>query len=71
MNLYGSIDVELDRKSLQKIYFIFIRPFLEYADVVDNCTKQQSNCLEKMQRGAGRIVSRIIKLAEMISCMSI
>ena len=29
---------ELDRKSLQTIYFSFIRPLLEYADVMwNNC----------------------------------
>ena len=32
----------LDRKSLQSIYFTFIRPVLEYADVVwDNYTKYE------------------------------
>ena len=40
----------LDRNSLQSIYFAFIRPVLEYADVVwDNCTKYEEEELEKNQ----------------------
>ena len=40
----------LDRKSLQTIYFAFIRPLLEYADVVlENCTNYESNELEKIK----------------------
>ena len=39
---------QLDGKSLQKIYFSFIRTVLEYADVVwDNCMQYQANELEK------------------------
>ena len=53
----------MDRKSLQTIYFSFVRPLLEYADVVwDNCTQQQINELEKIQIEAGRIVSGTTKL---------
>ena len=41
---------QLDRKSLQTIYISFIRPLLEYADVVwDNCTQQEANELEKFK----------------------
>ena len=43
------------------MYFSFIRPILEYADVVwDNCTQQQMN--EKIQVQAGRMVSGATKL---------
>ena len=53
----------LDRKSLQTMYFTFISPVLEYADVVwDNCTQQQMNDLEKIQIEAGQIVSGATKL---------
>ena len=39
---------KLDRKSLQTMYFSFIRPLLEYADVIwDNCTQYEVNELEK------------------------
>ena len=62
MNLLRSLKFTLDRKSLQQIYFTFIRPVLEYADVVlDNCTEQQSELLEKVQREAGRIVTGTTK----------
>ena len=51
----------LDRKSLQS--FSFIRPVLEYADVVwDNCTQYEANELEKIQTEAARIVTGSIKL---------
>ena len=37
----------LDRKSLDTIYIAFIRPILEYANVVsDNCTPQEKHDLE-------------------------
>ena len=40
--------IVLHRRSLQTMYFSFIRPVLEYADVVcDNCTDQRSEDLEK------------------------
>ncbi|MCG8046493.1 MAG: hypothetical protein N0E48_12760, partial [Candidatus Thiodiazotropha endolucinida] len=65
MNLLRNLKFTLDRKSLQKIYFTFIRSLLEYADVVwDNCTQQQSNSLEKIQLEAGRILSGTTKLVE-------
>ena len=42
---------KLDRKSLQIIYFTFIRPILEYADIVwNNCTQYEVNELEKKIR---------------------
>ena len=40
----------LDRKSLETIYNYFIKPILEYRDVVwDNCTKQEKHDIEKIQ----------------------
>ena len=54
---------QLSRKSLQIIYFSFIRPLLEYTDVVwDNCTQYEANELEKIQHEAARIVSGATKL---------
>ena len=38
----------LDHNSLQNIYFAFVRPIMEYADVVwDNCTKYEADELRK------------------------
>lgn len=60
MNLMRSL-----KFTLQKIYFTFIRPILEYAAIVwDNCTQQQSYSLEKIQLKAGRIVSGATKQVE-------
>ena len=63
LNLLRSLKFTLNRQSLQKIYFTFIRPILEYADVVwDNCTQQQQNQLEKNQLEAGHIVTGTTEL---------
>ena len=53
----------LDRRSLEIIYFSFIRPLLKYANVVwDNCTSYEVNALEKkIQTEATRIVTRATK----------
>ena len=48
----------LSRSSLVKIYFSFIRPVLEYADVVwDGCSEQDSKSLEDIQIEAARIIT--------------
>ena len=55
--------VQLDRKSLQTIHFSFIRPLLEYADVIwDNCFQYEANELEKIQNEAAKIVTGATKL---------
>ena len=49
-------------------YFSFIRPLLEYADVVwDNCTQYEVDELEKIQIEAARIVTRATKLVSIDS----
>lgn len=56
----------LDRESLQIIYTSFIRPILEYADVVwDNCTQYEVNAMEKVQTEAARIVTGATKLVSL------
>ena len=53
----------LDSKALQTVCFSFIRPLLEYADVVwDNCSQYESNELDKNQNEAARIVTGATKL---------
>jgi hypothetical protein len=48
----------LDRKSLETIYFSFIRPKLEYASHIwDNCSQHDSLELEKFQINIARIVT--------------
>ena len=49
---------KVKRKNLVKIYFAFIRPVMEYSDVVwDNCTEKDSWLLEDVQVEAGRIIT--------------
>ena len=58
---------KLDRKSLETIYLTFIRPLLEYGDVIwDNCTQYEKNELDKIQNEAA---DRIIKLPSFIRCL--
>ena len=48
----------LDRKSLETIYFSFIRPKLEYGcHIWDNCSKHDSDQLEAIQLDMARIVT--------------
>ena len=52
----------LDRKSLQTIYFPFIRTPSRYADVFrDNCSKDESQRTRKNQNKAARIVTDATK----------
>ena len=47
----------IDRKSLETIYFTFIRPKLEYACLVwDNCSGKDSDLLDSFQMDMARIV---------------
>ena len=53
----------MNRKSLEIIYLSFIRPVLEYADVVwDNCTINEQYELEKIQYEAARIITGCTRL---------
>ena len=55
----------LDRESLNRIYISFIRPTLEYADIVwNNCTQYEINQIEKVQQEAARIVTGATRLEE-------
>ncbi len=58
----------LDRKSLEIIYLSFIRPLLEYADIVwDNCTQYEKDAVEKIQIEAARITSGATRLVSIDS----
>ena len=53
----------LNRLSLQTIYFSFIRPILEYGDVIwDNLSQGLKNQLDKVQNKAERMVTGFTKL---------
>ena len=58
---------KLDFNSLQTIYFAFIRPLLEYGDVVwDNLYQYQKDELDKIQNEAARIVTGCTKLVSIV-----
>ena len=68
LNIMRKLKFQLDRKSLEIIYTSFIRPILEYSNVVlDNCTQYESNDLEKIQNEAARIVTGATKLISLQS----
>ena len=59
---------QLDRKSLETILISFIRPLLEYANVIwDNSTKYESEQLERIQNEAARFVTEATKLVSLHS----
>ena len=56
----------LDRDSLNKIYISFVRPTLEYANIVwDNCTQYEANAIEKIQTEAARVVTGATRLVSL------
>ena len=55
-------------RCLQTVFLKFIRPVIEYSDVVwDNCTLYEANELEKIQLEAARIVTGATKLVSIDS----
>ena len=60
------LKLRLDRTSLQTIYFSFIRPILEYADVIwMNLSQYQKDQIEKVQNEAARTVTGCSKLVSL------
>lgn len=63
VNVMRKLKFILNRKALQMIYTTFIRPVLEYSDIIwDNCTQYEKNELDKIQLEAARIVTGSTKL---------
>ncbi|MCG7868583.1 MAG: endonuclease/exonuclease/phosphatase family protein [Candidatus Thiodiazotropha taylori] len=66
VNIMRRLKFKLDRKSLEVIYTAFIRPLLEYSDVIwDNCTEYEKNDLDKIQNEAARIATGATKLVSL------
>lgn len=62
INVMNQLRLKLDRKTLETIYVAFVRPILEYGDVVfDNCTAECKQILESLQKRAGKIVTGAIR----------
>ena len=63
INIMRKLKFRLDRKALETFYLVFIRPILEYGDVIwINCTRYEKNELDKIQHEAGRIAIGATKL---------
>ena len=63
LNILRSLKFDLDRLTLQIMYFSFIRPILEYGDIIfDNCPSYYSEKLEKINIEAARVVTGATKL---------
>ena len=53
---------KIDRQSLERLYIAFIRPILEYGNIIwDNCTQEESDLIESVQQAAARIVTGLRK----------
>ena len=58
LNILRRFKFILDRKTLETIYLTYIRPLLEYADVIwDNDITYQVDKIEKVKMEAARIVT--------------
>lgn len=63
LNLLRALKFKISRLALEKIYITFIRPLLEYSDVVwDNCTAECKLLLDSVHHEAARIVTGATKL---------
>ena len=65
LGILRKLKMLLSRKCLNSMYLSFIRPILEYADIVwDGCTEIESNRLEGIQKEAARIVTGLTRSAK-------
>jgi hypothetical protein len=57
LNIIRKLKFKVDRKSLEHMYFSYVRPILEYADVVwDNCPNYIKEKLEHINYEAARFM---------------
>ena len=58
VNMLRGLKYKLDRKTLEVLYTAYIRPVLEYASPVwTNCTQDQKNRIEEIQRESMRAIT--------------
>ena len=63
LSVFRRVKIKLKRSHLQTIYISFIRPLMEYGDIVwDNITDYLKQSLESLQLEAARIVTGATKL---------
>ena len=71
IGILRSLKFLLSRSCLERMYFSFIRPLLEYSDVVwDNCCTYLKNDIEAVQNEAARIVTGATKLCNINTLLS-
>ena len=58
LNVMHALKYKLSRKALENIYITFVRPTLEYCDVIwDGCLQKDKDLLENIQLAAARVVT--------------
>ena len=63
INIMRKLKFKLDRKSLETIYTAFIRPLIEYGDIIwVNCSQYEKQELDKIQNEAARIATGATRL---------
>ncbi|MCG8033358.1 MAG: reverse transcriptase family protein, partial [Candidatus Thiodiazotropha taylori] len=63
LNLLRALKFRVSRKSLEKMYSAFVRPLLEYSDIVwDNCPSESKRNLDAIHIEAARIITGGTKL---------
>ena len=66
VNIMRKLKFKLDRKSLEIINTTFIRPLLEYGDIIwDNCSQYEKQELDKIQAEAARIATGATRLVSL------
>ena len=71
IGILRSLKFILSRVNLERMYISFVRPLLEYGDVIwDNCTSYLKNSIESIQHEAARIVVGATKLCSIHNLLS-
>ena len=69
IGILRSLEFDLNRLSLERLYLIFVRPLLEYADVVwDTCSNELKHDIEAVHYEAARVVTEATKPVTLIDC---
>ena len=71
LGVMRSLKFKLNRKTLNQLYFSYLRPLVEYASVVwDGCTMYEKEQLERFQYEAARIVTGLTRSVSIDNLMS-
>ena len=63
LKLLRALKFRVSRKSLEKMYIAFVRPLIEYSDIVwDNCSMETKKQLDAIHVEAARIITGATKL---------